>query len=132
MGIADARTRDGCVAVNGKRGRTSIIPIVRLAGRCALALVVVAVLGVIAMQFEGIVAKNIAVAHELSAIRADVAALHARETHQRATIARLGTARGVVPEIHEKLRLVGPREEIIYLRGAGVPTPEPDSYGTER
>ena len=118
--------------MNPKRGRTSIVPVVRLAGRLALALVVVAVLGVIAMQFEGIVAKNIAVAHELSTIRADVVALHAREKQQRATIARLGTARGAVPEIHEKLRLVGPHEEIIFLRGAGVPTPEPDSYGTER
>jgi hypothetical protein len=118
--------------VNGKRDRTSIVPVVRLAGRCALALVVVAVLGVIAMQFEGIVAKNIAVANELSAVRADVTALHARETRQRATIARLGTARGAIPEIHQKLRLVGPHEEIIYLRGTGVPTPEPDSYGTER
>lgn len=115
-----------------ERGRTSIIPVVRLAGRLALALVVVAVLGVIAMQFEGIVAKNIAVAHELSEMHADVIALHARETHQRATIARLGTARGAVPEIHEKLRLVGPHEEIIYLRGTGIPTPEPGSYGTER
>ncbi len=118
--------------MNAKRGRTSIVPVVRLAGRLALALVVVAVLGVIAMQFEGIVAKNIAVARELSEMRADVIALHAREKQQRATIARLGSARGAVPEIHEKLRLVGPREEIIYLRGAGVPTPEHNSYGTER
>ena len=113
------------------RARIRPIRIVRLAGRIALALVVTAVLGVIAMQFEGIVAKNVAIAHELSSARADVAALHARETRQHATIVRLGTARGAVPEIHEKLRLVGPHEEIIYLRGPGAPTPRPDSYGTE-
>ncbi|GAC1490723.1 MAG: hypothetical protein NVS2B8_14620 [Vulcanimicrobiaceae bacterium] len=89
----------------------------RLAGRLALAFVIVGVLGVIAMQFTGIVVKNVAIARELSAARADVADLHAREARQRATIVRLGTARGAVPEIHEKLRLVGPHEEIIYLRG---------------
>lgn len=103
----------------------------RLAGRLALALVVVTVLGVIAMQFEGIVAKNVAIAHELSSVRSDVVALHARAVRQRATIDRLRTARGAVPEIHEKLRLVGPHEELIYLRGADVPTPHVDSYGTE-
>lgn len=115
-----------------KRGRTLPIRIVRLAGRLALAFVVVAVLGVIAMQLEGIVAKNIAVANELSSARTEVVHLRAREARQRATIARLATARGAVPEIHEKLRLVGPHEEIIFLRGAAVPAPEHDSYGTEQ
>ncbi len=112
-------------------GRNRSVAIVRLAGRIALALVVVAVLGVIGMQFEGIVAKNVAIAHELSAARTGVDALRAREARQRATIVRLGSARGAVPEIHQKLQLVGPHEEIIYLRGAGVPAPPSDSYGTE-
>lgn len=113
-------------------GRTLPVRVVRLAGRVALALVVVAVCVVVAMQFEGIVAKNVAVAREISAARADIADVRARELHQRATIARLSSARGAVPEIHEKLRLIGPHEQIIYLHGSGVPTPEPETFGTER
>lgn len=115
-----------------RRGRIGPGPYVRLAGRLAVALVIVAVLGVIGMQFEGIVAKNVALAHELSAVRSDIASLRAREARQHATIVRLGTARGAVPEIHEKLQLVGPHEELIYLRGGDAPVPPPDSNGTER
>lgn len=115
-----------------KRSSTLPLRIVRLAGRLALALVAASVLIVIAMQFEGIIAKNVAIARELSQTRSDIAALRAREARQHTTIARLGSAHGAIPEIHQKLRLIAPHEEIIYLHGAGVPTPEPDSYGTER
>jgi len=93
----------------------------RLASRLALASVVLIFSTLVGMQFTGIVAKNFALAHELAATRADVAALRARTERQRATIRRLGDPQGAVPEIHEKLRLVGPHEEIIYVRGAAPP-----------
>ncbi|GAC1308748.1 MAG: hypothetical protein NVSMB19_22130 [Vulcanimicrobiaceae bacterium] len=91
--------------------------ILRVASRLGFVIALACVLGVVSMQFEGIVAKNLAVAHELSVSRADVAALHERKARQLRTIERLGTAAGALPEIHEKLRLVGPHEEIIYVRG---------------
>ena len=112
--------------------RAKSLRMLRLGGRLALALVVIAVIGVVGMQFEGIIAKNVAIARELSASRSEVGALTARKERQLRTIRRLSDARGAVPEIHDKLRLVGPHEEIIYVRGDPQPTASPDSYGTER
>ncbi len=91
--------------------------IIRVAGRFGLAIAIVFVLGVVGMQFAGIVAKNIAVANELSTSRAEVASLRERERRQQHTISRLQTASGSIPEIHERLRLVRPNEEIIFVRG---------------
>ena len=36
--------------------------------------------------------------------------------------------RGAIPEIHDKLRLVGKREEIIYVRGVAPETPAPGDW----
>jgi cell division protein FtsB len=91
--------------------------LVRIAGRFALAAVVLGVLAVVAVQFAGIVAKNVAVAGELAASRAQIESLHERAAAQRRTISRLGDPAGAIPEIHDKLRLVGPNEELIYVRG---------------
>jgi len=98
-----------------------------LTGRLALAALVLGVLAVIGIQFEGIIAKNVAVAAELRSSRERIASLVAREGQQRRTIARLRSPLGVVPEIHEKLRLVGPNEEIIFVRGA-----TPDAHAPRR
>jgi cell division protein FtsB len=101
--------------------------VIRLLGRLALTGIVACVLAIVAMQFEGIVARNVALAHEIAASRADIADLRARNASARATIHRLGDARGAVPEIHERLRLVGPHEELIYVRPApGDPAPDGD------
>jgi cell division protein FtsB len=98
--------------------------VVRLAGRLALLVLTLAVVAVAAVQFAGIVAKNVALAGELSATRAQIAALRAREASQRRAIARLGDAAGAVPEIHDELHMVGPNEEIIYVRGLAQPSPQ--------
>jgi hypothetical protein len=106
--------------------------IVRFAGRLALLGVVSSVLAIVAMQFEGIVTKNVALAHELSVSRADVEAIRAGTRERRQTIVRLSDPRGAIPEIHDKLRLVGPHEEIIYLSGAGQQSPKPDDWNAGR
>jgi len=80
----------------------------------------------VALQFEGIVVKNLALSRELAQARSDVQALHERQKEQRLTIERLGTPAGAIPEIHDKLRYVGPHEELIYVRGLPSPTPQPD------
>ena len=92
--------------------------VLRLAGRIALVAVVACVLALVSIQFEGILAKNVAMAHEVDRSRADIAALEKREREQEITLRRLSTPEGAVPEIHEKLRLVGPHEEIVIVRGA--------------
>ena len=57
-----------------------------------------------------------------SAARGQVADLHAKEQQQQRTIERLSDPEGAVPAIHERLRLVGPGEELIYLQ---QPRPRP-------
>jgi len=104
--------------------RTARIAVV--SGRVGLLGLGLCVAAIVALQFEGIVAKNVAVASELSRSQADIDALRVREAFQLRTIRRLSDARGAIPEIHDKLRLVGPREEIIYVRGLPAPTAEPD------
>jgi cell division protein FtsB len=86
-------------------------------GRLAVTAFGIGTLALIGVQFEGILAKNVAVAADLRASRAQIASLVAKEAVQRRTIARLANPQGAVPEIHDKLRLVGPNEEIIYIRG---------------
>ncbi len=101
--------------------------VLRLAGRIALVAVIACVLALVSIQFEGILAKNVAMAHEVDRSRADIAALEKREREQAITLRRLSTPEGAVPEIHEKLRLVGPHEEIVIVRGA---TDAPDAPDT--
>ena len=83
--------------------------------------------GLIAVQFASIVARNVTVAHDVSVSRADLAALREKKREQLRTIARLSDPRGAIPEIHDKLRLVAPHEELIYIEGAPSPTPEPET-----
>jgi cell division protein FtsB len=95
--------------------------IFRLAGRLGLLAVGVGVLAVVAVQFAGIVEKNVALASEVAASRSQIDTLRAREVKQLRTIRRLSNPAGAIPEIHDKLRVVGPHEELIYLRGAPPP-----------
>jgi hypothetical protein len=101
----------------------------RLAGRIGLLGVFACVAAVVAMQFTGIVAKNVAVAREVASSRAELRALRERERRQLQAIRRLSDPQGAIPEIHEKLRLVGAHEEIIYVRGLPAPTAPPDDWG---
>jgi cell division protein FtsB len=100
---------------------------IRIAGRLTLAAVGLAFVALVGLQFANIVARNVAVAHEVSVSRAELASLRAKERRQLRTIARLSDPRGAIPEIHDKLRLVGPHEELIFLEGLPSPTPEPES-----
>jgi ABC-type protease/lipase transport system fused ATPase/permease subunit len=104
---------------------------VRFAGRLALLGIVATVVAVIAMQLEGIVAKNVALSRELAASRSDIETFRSVTRAQRQTIVRLSDPHGAVPEIHEKLRLVGPHEELIYVRGLRA-SPQPGDWNAGR
>jgi hypothetical protein len=101
----------------------------RLAGRLVALAAIAGGLALVGVQFAGIVEKNVAMANDVRASRAEIAALQAREREQRLTLRRLSSAEGAVPEIHERLRLVGPNEELIYVRGLASPPPDPDADG---
>jgi hypothetical protein len=100
--------------------------ILRGTSRAALAIVVAAVVALCGLQFEQIIAKNIALAHQLASSRDRAEDLRVRIRNERRAIDRLSTPDGAIPEIHDELRLVAPNEEVIYVRGAAQATPEPD------
>ena len=100
--------------------------VARGAGRAALAVMVAAVVALCGLQFEQILAKNVALAHQLASSRDHAGALRRHIRDQQRAIVRLNSPGGAIPEIHDELQLVGPHEEVIYLRGAEPATPEPE------
>ncbi|MDQ2858297.1 MAG: hypothetical protein M3R53_06555 [Candidatus Eremiobacteraeota bacterium] len=93
--------------------------------------VLACLLATVAMQLEGVIAKNVAIRRELSGARADVAALRERRKRQLRTISRLSDPAGAIPEIHDKLHLIGAREDLYYVRGVARPTAQPDDWNSK-
>jgi cell division protein FtsB len=90
-------------------------PVLRLAGRVtavALALLVATLVGI---QFARAIGENLSAAHQLSAIRSDIAALQRRRDEQQRELRRLRDPQGAIPEIHDRLRLVRPNESLIFV-----------------
>ncbi len=100
--------------------------VLRGGGRLAVAVLSAGVVALCGLQFEHIVAKNVALAQQLASSRERTALLRERIVAQERAIVRLNSPGGAIPEIHDELQLVGPREEVIYVRGAVPATPEPD------
>ncbi|HYZ15363.1 MAG TPA: hypothetical protein VE591_03135 [Candidatus Acidoferrum sp.] len=93
----------------------------RLLSRIGVVCVVVVVFSLIAVQYARMIGRNLAMARELHAVEADVVALRAKREEQLREISRLSDPRGAVPEIHDRLHLVGDKEAIIYLKGQQQP-----------
>jgi hypothetical protein len=96
---------------------------VRLAGRLCLVAMCLLVGGLIVVQYSKIIARNIALSRSVAAARIDVGALREKRGKQLRDIERLSEPDGAVPEIHDRLHLVFPREELIYVKGAPTPAP---------
>jgi hypothetical protein len=60
-------------------------------------------------------------ARELRDERHDVVRLEAKRRQQDREIRRLSDPRGALPEIHDRLHLVGDNEAIIYLKQPHAP-----------
>ncbi len=88
----------------------------------ALALLVVSL---VAIQFARAIGENLTAAHQLSAIRADIARLERRRDEQEQELRRLRDPQGAIPEIHDRLRLVRPNEALIFV--SPQPQAEPSS-----
>lgn len=73
----------------------------------------------VGLQYARIIGKNVALAHELNSVQSDVLALQAKRIEQQREIRRLSDPQGAIPEIHDKLHLVGDHEAIIYLKKHG-------------
>jgi len=99
--------------------------ILRLVGRVVMVGAGLVVVAMIVMQYERIIARNLALSHALSSTRAEISSLRVKERKQARTIDRLSDPHGVIPEIHERLHVVAPHEELIYLKAAPASAPPP-------
>ncbi|HZW53803.1 MAG TPA: hypothetical protein VFF00_07200 [Candidatus Elarobacter sp.] len=102
--------------------------LVRMLGRIGVVAVALVALTLIGVQYARVIGRNIALAHELRDVERDVVALKAKRLQQERDIRRLSDPRGAVPEIHDRLHLVGDREAIIYLKRAKPPAPPPRDF----
>ncbi len=101
--------------------RSRAMPILRFTGRVSASLAVLLVFSLVAVQFARVLKQNVALARDLSSTQDDIDALQVRRLHQLREIRRLESPEGAIPEIHDRLRLVGPREAIIFVRPAPSP-----------
>jgi hypothetical protein len=99
--------------------------LIRLFGRVGVVVLVSSCVLLIVVQYYHIIRHAFTLTHELSETRHDIADLRALRVRQMRDIRRLSDPHGAIPDIHDRLRLVGPNEMLIYLEG--VPTPMPSS-----
>jgi cell division protein FtsB len=97
-----------------RRSRAS--DLLRLAGRLGVGALSSLIFVLIAIQFGRIVQENVSMANRLASVNADVAALQSRRRDQLREIKRLADPRGAVPEIHDRLKMVGPNEAIVFIK----------------
>jgi len=95
----------------------------RLFTRVGTTLVCVTVFALVIVQYAHVLGRNVAMLRSLHSLQSDVKTLQARKRSQNREIKRLSDPAGAIPEIHDRLHLVGPRETIIYLRRAKTPSP---------
>jgi cell division protein FtsB len=98
-------------------------PVLRFAGRITAAGLSLLVVTLVVIQFARAIGENLAAEHELRAIRADMVSLERRRDEQEQELKRLRDPQGVVPEIHDRLRLVRPNETLIFV------SPQPSPAG---
>ena len=95
----------------------------RLAGRVTATFAAVLIVSLVGVQFVRVAKANLALARELSFTQDDISDLQQRRSHQIRELRRLQSPEGSIPEIHDRLRLVGPHEAIIFVSPAPSPAP---------
>lgn len=98
-------------------------PILRLLGRCTASALGLLVFTLVSIQFVRVIAQDAGTARELSSVRRQIAQLERRRAEQQAEIRRLRDPHGAIPEIHDRLRMVRPNEELIFVSPAPAPQP---------
>jgi hypothetical protein len=79
----------------------------------------------IGVQYARIIERNIAYVQQVHDVESDVSALEAKRDEQLRQIVRLSDPQGAIPEIHDRLPLVGDHEAIIYLKRHDTGTSDP-------
>ncbi len=93
----------------------------RMAGRVFVVGAALLAFALIGVQYARIIGRNVALAHELRDVQRDVVGLRVKNEAQVRDIHRLSDPRGAIPEIHDRLHLVGDHEAIIYLKRGHAP-----------
>jgi hypothetical protein len=75
----------------------------------------------IAVQYARIIERNFTYVQQVHQVESDVGALEAKRDKQLHTIQRLTDPQGAIPEIHDRLHMVGDHEAIIYLKRHDAP-----------
>jgi len=102
-------------------GRLARHPLVR-SGRRFAALAVGSVFALLVVaQFARVVGTNLKLEADLRRTRSQIASYERRDLRLRRRIVRLRTARGAIPEIHERLRMLAPNERMVLVE----PRPSP-------
>jgi hypothetical protein len=70
----------------------------------------------VGVQYARIVERNIAYVQQVHQVESDISALQTKREEQLRRIRRLSDPRGAIPEIHDRLHMVGDHEAIIYLK----------------
>jgi cell division protein FtsB len=70
----------------------------------------------IAVQYARIIERNVAYVQQVHDVERDVSALEQKRDKQLRQIQRLSDPQGAIPEIHDRLHMVGDHETIIYLK----------------
>ena len=91
-------------------------PLLRSLARAVCLLLAGTFVVLVAVQYVRIVERNLAYMQQVRDVEREVAALQLERDDQLRRIVRLSDPRGAIPEIHDRLHLVGDREAIIYLR----------------
>jgi hypothetical protein len=79
----------------------------------------------IGVQYARIIERNVAYVQQVHEVESDVTALEAKRDGQLRLIVRLSDPQGAIPEIHDRLHLVGDHEAIIYLKRHDAGTSDP-------
>ena len=121
--MANGASRRGRVTRPVKRMRASLVA--RFLSRVGGAALALLIFTLAAIQFARVVHENLTLAHELAVTQTDIVQLQAHREWQQRQLRRLQDPQGAIPEIHDRLRLVAPHEEIVFV--SPLPSPVPSS-----
>ncbi|MGA2392829.1 MAG: hypothetical protein ABSH03_05705 [Candidatus Lustribacter sp.] len=79
----------------------------------------------VTVQYARIIERNVAYMQQVRDVQHDIGALEQKRDRQLRQIRRLSDPQGAIPEIHDRLHLVGDHEAIIYLKRPGAGTIDP-------
>jgi hypothetical protein len=70
----------------------------------------------VTVQYARIIERNVTYVQQVHAVERDIGELQQKRDRQLRQIRRLSDPQGSIPEIHDRLHLVGDHEAIIYLK----------------